>query len=413
MLHVMLSRCVAILVALLLCQIAMGADPPALTDGIAAVGVGDYARAVQVLKPVAAERPDDSVANYWLGRAYYGQRQYRAAAKYLEMAENFDPRNSDVCLWHGRALRMAGKGKEAAEAFAAYVERFPQDNTMLAEYGAARAAAGDYAGARSTFTQLMQRDPSQAMRAAASDWIRALDGLASTRQLEPAICRHAAQYDLYYDSRDTAVEQVSDAVMRAQAEISAATGITLKGFRVLLFSSWASYLRYARILLPEGSELHAAAFSTPGTLVLWSPSDWPDRDSNALDLLNILRHELAHLAIDQRIGGEGIPTWLNEGMACYFGGWGGMQAGQVPAQPLPLSQLDQAFRRGDRDSQEQAYAQAQAMVCVLARKLGAAGLFKLADKLVDGTPLADAYSQLAGESLDAFLASWPTRLAGN
>jgi hypothetical protein len=35
--------------------------------------------------------------------------------------------NHDVCLWHARALRLAGKGKDAADAYAAYVERFPAD----------------------------------------------------------------------------------------------------------------------------------------------------------------------------------------------------------------------------------------------------------------------------------------------
>lgn len=404
-------RCIIVFVLLLLTGIVLAADPPELTEGIASVSAGDYARAVLLLQPIAADRPDDSVPHYWLGRAYYGERQFRAAAKHLALAANMDSGNHDVCLWHARALRAAGNGKDAAEAYAAYVERFPADNTMLAEYAKAQAQDGDYAGARNTFAQLLERDPSPATRAAIDAWNKALTGLASLAQLEPPSRLRTPQYELCYDNRDEALSTVRDAVERAQARISTLTGIKLKGYRILLFPTWATYSRYAQILLPEGSELHAAAFTLPGVLVLWSPSNWPERTENTQEFRDILRHEMTHLAINQYTGGEGLPTWLNEGLACYFGGWGGMQTGQIPAKPFSFSELDQALLRGDRDSQEQAYAQAHAMLTALARKLGTPGLFKLIDRLADGLPLATAYEQLSGEKLDKFLANWPSQSA--
>ena len=35
------------------------------------MSVGDYVRATLLLQPLVTAHPDDSVLNYWLGRAYY------------------------------------------------------------------------------------------------------------------------------------------------------------------------------------------------------------------------------------------------------------------------------------------------------------------------------------------------------
>ncbi len=107
-----------------------------------------------------------------------------------------------------------------------------------------------------------------------------------------------------------------------------------------------------------------------------------------------MRHEMVHLALYQHTEGESFPTWLNEGMACYFGGWGGMQAGQIPAKPMNLNDLDVAFLHADLNGQEQAYAQAHAMVTVLAHQFGTARLLFYLDKVVDGVPVGTAYEQL-------------------
>jgi len=50
-----------------------------LRAGITAVSVGNYVRATLLLQPLVTAHADDSVFNYWLGRAYFGQRQFRAA----------------------------------------------------------------------------------------------------------------------------------------------------------------------------------------------------------------------------------------------------------------------------------------------------------------------------------------------
>jgi len=108
------------------------------------------------------------------------------------------------------------------------------------------------------------------------------------------------------------------------------TGIPLHGFRVLLFPTWESYKRYAMVFLPGSMDFHAAAFTLPGLLVLWSPSDWLQRPTVAGEFTAIIHHEMVHLALYQHTGGESFPTWLNEGMACYFGGWAACRVGRSP-----------------------------------------------------------------------------------
>lgn len=405
----MLLRQIVICCVLALAGVVCAADPPELARGIAAVSVGDYLRATLLLQSLATAHPADSVPNYWLGRAYYGQRQFRAAVKYLGVAANADSGNRDVCLWDARALRAAGKGQAAADAYALLVARYPDDAMLLGEYGAALAQSGDYAGARATFAQLLTHNPTEADRAAVAAWNKALDGLSTRDQLEPTAHLRTKEYELSYDANDRTVDQVSALIERTITRTKNCTGIQLHGFRVLLFPTWESYKRYAMVFLPQGTELYAAAFTLPGLLVFWSPGNWPPKPTVSEEFTAIVRHEMIHLALYQHTGGESFPTWLNEGMACYFGGWGGMQGGQIPAKPLTLNDLDAAFVHADMDGQEHAYAQAHAMVTVLANQLGTERLLQFLDKVVDGVPIATAYEQLNNDKFATFLTEWPAR----
>lgn len=397
-----------LLLVLLLCVVqAMAVEPKGLADGIALVGAGDYAGALGALRPVVEERPDDGVAQYWLGRAYYGQRLYRLAAQALAVAEERDPRNREVCQWYARALRVSGQFPAAVAAYRSFLARFPDDPVLLPEYAVARAQAGDMAGARETFTQLLAHDP--AAKALVNAWLKSLDGVTTMAQLEPDTRRKTGRFEIRYGAGDPAAGDIITAIEQARAEVSQTFGQQITGFRVLLFPTWDAYLRYARVLLPDTRELHATAITFPGLLVLWSPSDWPQREGNEAEFRSTLRHELVHLAIAQRTGGEGVPLWLNEGLACHIGGYGGMQGGHAPAEPFTIQELDKAFLTGDLNTIEKAYAQAQAMGTVLMAQLGTQHVLRLLDRLARGELLPDAYQAVAGETFTAYLAEWPGR----
>jgi tetratricopeptide (TPR) repeat protein len=389
---------IAILVLLPACLRAD--DPRELGEGITLVSAGRYAEAVQVLRPLEAELGRDSVLQYWLGRAYYGQHNYRLAAGCLGKAAERDTTNYDACAWHARALRQAGDYPAALQAYADYTARFPGDYRLLVEYAAARALTGDLAGARAMLGELIARRPG-------SDALRQIvDALATQERLEPPLVRRAAHFTLHYTPAERAADRVTAAVEEARRQVSAATGIEVSGFRVLLFADGDSYVRYARVLMPESRTLHAVAFSSPGLLVLCTPDAWPLGQRNEKMVGNILRHEMAHLAITQRGRAEGLPLWLNEGLACHFGGWGGQRSGLPPATPMSLPALERALLGRDTTP---AYAQAHAMAAVMARRLDPPGLLALLDRLAAGTPLPAAYAELAGELFEVFLQEWPKR----
>ena len=394
-------RIVPLIIAMLLLPaLVLADDPRALGEGIAFVGRGQYAEAVQALQPLEAELGADCVLQYWLGRAYYGQRNYRLAAGHLGLAAERDAANYDACAWHARALRQAGYYPAALQAYAVYTARFPHDDRLLVEYASTLALAGDLPGARALLGQLIARRPG-------ADALRLIvDALATQERLEPPLTLRTNHFTLQYTPAERARDRVLAAVEEARRRVSQATGIEVSGFRVLLFADGDSYVRYARVLLPDARDLHAVAFSAPGLLVLCSPDKWPAERRDDTMVGNILRHELAHLATLQRGHGEGLPLWLNEGLACHFGGWGGQRQGLLPAVPMDLRRLDSAFL--GRDSTP-AYAQAHAMATVLAARLGDPGLLTLLDQLAAGVPLPAAYAQIAGEPFEVFLKEWPVR----
>ncbi|MHB9134011.1 MAG: hypothetical protein ACYDBB_23325 [Armatimonadota bacterium] len=386
-------------------------DVTALSQGITQVTGADYDAAVITLRALADTNPDDANIQYWLGRAYYGERLYHLAAEKLAVAFTRDAGNKDACLWYARALRSAGKTQDALAVYAAYHQSYPADSIVLGEFAQTCALAGNYEAARSSFALLAQRDPSPPTRALVEEWNAVLNGLSSKAQLEPPRKQKVDRFELCYDPRDTSAYTVQEVVESARRQTAEVLGGKLEGFRVLVFPDWNSYSRYARILLPESSGLYAKAFSLPDLLVLWSPNTWPVRANTQDELANTIRHEMVHLAIYKRSNGEGVPIWLNEGLACAISGWSGALTGSIPVKPLDPQALNKAFLTGNMDTQESAYAQAHAMARVLLRQLGNAGVGKLLDALTNGTTLSTAYQQIAGEPFSTFLANWPEKYA--
>lgn len=383
----------------------------AVSQGAVQVGLGAYDEAVAILAPLLPERAQDGDLHYWLGRAYLGQSRARLAVTHLAQAYAINAGDGGVVLWYGRALVQASKLSEALTVFDAFAARNPEDTVILAESAATRMQSGDYPGARAAFATLKARDPSPENQARIQQWTATLDGLATRAQLEPTDTVRTPHYTFVCDPGDEQKWPVIDQVDAARATISTALGNEIDGFRVLMFPTWATYERYARIYMPQTRDLHATAFALPGTLVLWSPATWPAGEGHAQEFASTLKHELVHLAIAQLTGGEGVPLWLNEGLACHYGGWSGAQDGHPLAEPLTPSALNRTFLAGDRPAQQQAYTQAHAMATVLVEKLGDTGVRALLTALAGDEGFPDAYRRLADEPFPTFLAEWPARAA--
>lgn len=401
---------ILLLIFLTLLPIAGWADD-ALSAGMTTVSRGEYDAAVLALYPLAQERPYDATCQYWLGRAYYGQQFYRLASDHLGEAVDRDARNRDACLWYARALRGDGRLEDALAVLSVFMKRFPNDKLIVTEYAVSVTLAGNIMQGITALNALIARNPSPALRQYVEECKRGLADYIPLASVEPKIVRKGKFFELRYNMPEGMVSPLVDALEATRAEISTAFGVEMKGFRVMAFATRKPYNAYIRALRGGDGEPAALAYTLGDSLTLRLPEKWPDDAQAGEELASLLRHEMAHLAINLRTGGQGVPRWLHEALACHYGGTAGFATGHIAEKPLSLRELDTALIAPEVSRQEQAYAQAHAMAAVLVKGLGQEKLLKLLDRLAVGEPLPTAYQEISGETLDAFLADWPRRYA--
>lgn len=128
------------------------------------------------------------------------------------------------------------------------------------------------------------------------------------------------------------------------------------------------------------------------------------------DLVQVLRHELAHLALRERVRVR-LPRWFQEGYAGTAAGeWQHAQILQLNVSVArgrvwPLSEVDRAFR-GGRGEARQAYALAASAVQLLMRWGGPAGIDRLIAALETGDGFDTALRRTYGMTPEQFEALW-------
>ena len=125
---------------------------------------------------------------------------------------------------------------------------------------------------------------------------------------------------------------------------------------------------------------------------------------------DILRHELAHLAL-RRVIREPIPRWFDEGYAAYAAGeWGRMDAlginlavlrGSIP----DLDQLNATLRSTEADA-SLGYALAMTAVMAVARHHPEHSLAPIITLLAEGQPFDSALRRSTGLTAGQFSVSW-------
>jgi len=156
--------------------------------------------------------------------------------------------------------------------------------------------------------------------------------------------------------------------------------------------------------LDWNGEKSAAGVYWAGSIVLLSPQAWAGSETSATELTNILAHqvplshELTHLLVDRRTGGN-YPRWLSEGLAQYVEE---QVAGFRLPDPLPeetndlypLKGLDKDFDR--QENQALAYWQSLQTVKYLIEEHGMAKMKELLDALGHGLRMGQALSVVYG-----------------
>jgi hypothetical protein len=128
---------------------------------------------------------------------------------------------------------------------------------------------------------------------------------------------------------------------------------------------------------------------------LQAPDTW-----EAPDLVETLRHELTHLALDEAVAGHHVPRWFNEGLAIEesgelaFGRFRILWDATLSHTLLPLADLDRGFP-SDRAQVGIAYAESADVVRFLMRNDDRARFGSLVERVRSGAAfdraLGDAY----------------------
>ena len=132
--------------------------------------------------------------------------------------------------------------------------------------------------------------------------------------------------------------------------------------------------------------------------------------ADAVDLSRTLRHELAHLALHQRVGVR-VPLWFDEGYAGWAAGeWerlGILELNLAVARgALPgLRALDGALRASE-SSADAAYALAYSAVSELTRRHPSGTLTPLLERLSRGEDFEAAVLATTGLTVDRFEEAW-------
>jgi hypothetical protein len=122
-------------------------------------------------------------------------------------------------------------------------------------------------------------------------------------------------------------------------------------------------------------------------------------------LRSVLLHEIVHLALNVRAGGQPIPRWFHEGVAVSVeSGWGiGSQARLLlaAARNPRIDDVTTLFASEAAPENETAYLLSAALVEDVRRRHGLAVPGVIAERVAAGEPFGVAFRTATGESVEA------------
>jgi len=122
-------------------------------------------------------------------------------------------------------------------------------------------------------------------------------------------------------------------------------------------------------------------------------------------LESVMRHELVHLALFARAGGRPLPRWFHEGVATSVeAGWSVVDQFRLVLAAFSgptIDDVSELFRSEEQPDTMLAYLLAAALVDDLRERRGADVPGRIAGRVADGDPFADAFAREAGETPDA------------
>ncbi len=182
----------------------------------------------------------------------------------------------------------------------------------------------------------------------------------------------------------------------------------LKNVRVDIARTPGEMETLAPVGAPYPAYAEGVAYSEIGLVLL----TLNPRHANAnYDIKQVFRHELAHIALHDAVGGRDVPRWFNEGFAVLASGetsfdrmselWTATLADRL----LPLAEVERSFP-SDESKASIAYAEAVDVVRFLVRRQEAHRFRALVQSLRDGNDLDAATRQAYAVDLVTLEHEW-------
>lgn len=139
------------------------------------------------------------------------------------------------------------------------------------------------------------------------------------------------------------------------------------------------------------------------------------RGADAVDLDEVFRHELVHVALEDAVQGAHVPVWFNEGLATTLSGeravarmqtlWSATLSGTL----IPLADIDRTFPR-DNHEVSIAYAQSADFMRFLTRKSDSLRFSSLIERVREGQSFDRAIAEAYGSDLRRLELEWRSEL---
>ena len=135
------------------------------------------------------------------------------------------------------------------------------------------------------------------------------------------------------------------------------------------------------------------------------------RGGDAVDLEEVFRHELVHVALEDAVLGKHVPVWFNEGLAMKLSGEKGWDRrallwnATLSDTLLPLSELDRSFPRNSMEVNI-AYAESADFMQYLSRRSDQLRFAAMIGRIRDGQPFDSAIADAYGEDLRRLELHW-------
>ncbi len=142
-------------------------------------------------------------------------------------------------------------------------------------------------------------------------------------------------------------------------------------------------------------------------------------DGAPVDLVELTRHEMAHVALHRAVAGRSLPRWLHEGVAESFGGGVDLRRAETLASAVfgpgvpDMAELERAFHGADGRDASVAYATARDLVGFMRDLDGDGAAFRqVLTELRLGHDLDAAFVRAYGLAFAEIVGRWRAGLPG-